>query len=249
MKISCCPVQTSCALLIGHEYALSEMVVWCLLIAQRASVLEREPWFVLQVRPYGRTMLKSGLRWSTTWWRRAIFYRHRPIDRWVLIGEIDHFPIATPDHADSSDFIVRSLPKANSKDQVVIDAVLIGSRAGLSIRFVVAGCLMITWNVVTEFLRPRSRSSSCATLLVLKPGGQDRRLIPPWIAAFKIGIACPSETAHRRSTASWVHRDRSQCFPPSWCASVNDLQSDIWSINRENVSRWDQSQVNMRHEV
>jgi hypothetical protein len=43
MKMSCFPVRTSCALLIGPRYVLSEVVVRCLSITQRAPVVEREP--------------------------------------------------------------------------------------------------------------------------------------------------------------------------------------------------------------
>jgi hypothetical protein len=64
--MSCCPIQACRALLIGPEYILFEAVVRCLSIAQHAPVLEREPQFVPQVRPYGRTVLKSGMRWSAT---------------------------------------------------------------------------------------------------------------------------------------------------------------------------------------
>jgi hypothetical protein len=66
MKISCCLVRASRALLIELEYVSSEVVARCLLITQRTSVLEREPRFILQVRPYGRTVPKSRLKWSTT---------------------------------------------------------------------------------------------------------------------------------------------------------------------------------------
>jgi hypothetical protein len=41
--MSCCPIQASCALLIGPEYILSEVVVRFLSIPQRAPVLEQEP--------------------------------------------------------------------------------------------------------------------------------------------------------------------------------------------------------------
>jgi hypothetical protein len=58
--MSCCLIQASRALLIGLEYILSEVVVCYLSIAQRASVLEWEPRFVPQVRPWDWTMLKSG---------------------------------------------------------------------------------------------------------------------------------------------------------------------------------------------
>jgi hypothetical protein len=64
--MSCCPIRASRAVLIGPEYILSEVVVHCLLITPRAPILEREPRFVLHVWPCGRTVLKSGLRWSAT---------------------------------------------------------------------------------------------------------------------------------------------------------------------------------------
>jgi hypothetical protein len=77
-------------------------------------------------------VLKSRLRWSA----------NEGIDRWVLAGGIDPFPIATPDHANSSGFVVWISIRANPDDRVVIDGVLIGDRAGPSIEFVVADCLM-----------------------------------------------------------------------------------------------------------
>jgi hypothetical protein len=46
--MSYCPVQASRAMLIGFEYVLSEVVVRCLSIAQRTSILEQEPQFVPQ---------------------------------------------------------------------------------------------------------------------------------------------------------------------------------------------------------
>jgi hypothetical protein len=153
--MSCCTIQASRALLIGHEYVISEVVVHCLSIAQRAPILEWEPRFIPLVRPCGRTVLKSKMRWSVTWWREATFYRCRPVDRWVLTGGIEPFLIATLNHANSLGFIVRISPRANPKDWVVIDGVPIGSRNGLSIRFIIAGYLMTAWNVVTKFLRPR----------------------------------------------------------------------------------------------
>jgi hypothetical protein len=60
------PTRASRALLIGPGYVLSEVVVYCLLITQRAPVLEREPRFVPQVQPCGQTVLNSELRWSAT---------------------------------------------------------------------------------------------------------------------------------------------------------------------------------------
>jgi hypothetical protein len=152
------PVWISCALLIGSEYVLSEMVVHCFLIAQSAPVLEREPRFVPRVWPYGWNMLKSGLRWNVTWWRGAAFDCRKPVDRWVHAGGIDCFPIATFDHADSSGFKVRISPRTNLGDWVVIDGIPIGSHVKPSIRFIIAGCLTVTWNVVVEFLSPRWNS-------------------------------------------------------------------------------------------
>jgi hypothetical protein len=142
------------ALLIGPKYVFSEVVVRYLSIAQRAPVLERELWFVLYVRPCGRTTLKFGLRWSMTWWRGAAFCYLRHVDHWVLTGGIDCFSIATPDHVDSSGFVVRISLRANPDDRVVIDGVPISGHAGPSIEFIVAGCLTVIWHVVTEFLRP-----------------------------------------------------------------------------------------------
>jgi hypothetical protein len=64
--MSCCPIRASRAILIVAKYVLSKVVVYCLLIAQYAPVLERETQFVPQVPPCGRTVLQSGLRWSST---------------------------------------------------------------------------------------------------------------------------------------------------------------------------------------
>jgi hypothetical protein len=60
-----------------------------------------------------------------------------------------------PDHTESLGFIVRISLRANLDDWVVVDGVPIGSRAGPSIRFIVASYLTTVGNVVTEFLRPR----------------------------------------------------------------------------------------------
>jgi hypothetical protein len=159
-------------------------VAHCLLITQHTSVLERKPRFIPQVRPSGRTVLKSQLKWSTVWWRGVGFYRCRSVDRWILAGGIDHFLIAY-----SSGFIVRITVRANPDDRVVVDEVLIGGRVGPSIRSVVAGCLTAAWNVVAEFWRLRgnsksiivvrrascswagcSRSSPCTTFLIIELG-------------------------------------------------------------------------------
>jgi hypothetical protein len=159
------------------------------------------PISVPQVWPCDRIVLKSGLKWSATWWRGVTFCRRGPVDRWVVAGGIDRFSIAMPNHANSSGFIVRISLRANSEGRVVVDGLTIDGHAGLSIGFVVTGCLTVAWNVVTEFLRRRgnsksivvvgrssccwvgcSRSSSCVALLVLEPGAQDHRLLPPWLA-------------------------------------------------------------------
>jgi hypothetical protein len=120
----------------------------------------------------------------------------------------------------------------------------------------------------------RSRSSSCVALLVHESGAQDcchaplfllfsrvlkivimrrssysdHRHVPLWMTTFWTGTACPSRTSHRRSTMPWVHKDEPQRFPPSWHASVDVWSSDIWSRIGGNISRWDQSHVNTRHE-
>jgi hypothetical protein len=209
-----------------------------LLITQRTLVLEREPRFIPQIRPYGRTMLKSQLKWSTAWWRWAGFYYRRSVDHWILAEWINRFLIAY-----SSGFIVRISVRANPDDRVVIDEVSIGGRVRPSIGSVVADCMTAAWNVVAEFLWLRgkskpivvvrrascswagcSRSSSCTTLLIVEPGAQDRRRVLLWMTTFRTGTACSSGTSHRRSTMSWVHKDESQRFPHSWRASV-----DVWS--------------------
>jgi hypothetical protein len=152
-------------------------VTRCLLITQHTSVLEREPWFVPQVHPYGRTVLKSRLKWSMAWWKRAKFYHRRSVDHWILAGGIDHFLIAY-----SSGFIVRISVRANPDDRVVNDEVPISGPVGPSIGSVIAGCLTAVWNVVDEFLSRVlkivvvhhssycwagcSRLSSCAALLI-----------------------------------------------------------------------------------
>jgi hypothetical protein len=130
-------------------------VACCLLITQRTPVLEREPQFVPQVHSCGRTVLKYRLKWSTAWWRGAIFYRHRSVDRWILTGWIDRSSIAY-----SSGFIVRISVRANPDDRIVVDVVSIGGHVRPSIGSVVAGCLTAAWNVVTEFLRSRGNSKS-----------------------------------------------------------------------------------------
>jgi hypothetical protein len=42
MKMSCCPNQAGCALLIRLQQVPTEVIVRCLSIAQRAPILERE---------------------------------------------------------------------------------------------------------------------------------------------------------------------------------------------------------------
>jgi hypothetical protein len=148
-------------------------VARCLLITQRTPVLKREPRFVLQVHPYGRTVLKFRLKWSMTWWRGAGFYRRRSVDRWILAGGIDHFSIAY-----SSGFIVQISVRANPDDQVVVDEVPIGGRGGSSIRFFVASFLwpLETWSPSSWV--GCSRSSPRTTLLIIEPGAQDHRRAP-----------------------------------------------------------------------
>jgi hypothetical protein len=213
-------------------------------------------------------MLKSRLRWSAIWLREAAFCHRGLIVRWALAGGIDRFLIATLDHADSLGFVVRISLRANPEDRVVVDGVSISGRVGPSIGSVVAGCLTTAWNVIAEFLRLRgnskpiivvrrafcswagcSRSSSCTTFLIVESGAQDCHHAPLWMTTFRTGTACPSGTSRRRSTMLWVHKDESQRFPPSWRASVDVVSSDIWSRIGENVSRWDQSHVNTRHDV
>jgi hypothetical protein len=113
-KMSCCSVQASCVMLIG------------LAMPYRS---------VPRVRPCGWIVLKSELRWSTTWWRGAAFWRRRLIDRWVLVGGIDHFPIATPNHIDSLGFVVWISSRINLGGWV-----LIAGHTGLLIRSVIAAC-------------------------------------------------------------------------------------------------------------
>jgi hypothetical protein len=204
MKISCCPIRASRALLIGPEYVLFEVVVCCLSIAKCAPILEWEPQFVPQTRPYGQTMLKSGLRWSATWWRGAIFSHRRPVDCWILAGGIDRFPINTLDYVDSSGFVVWIWLRANMDDQVVIDGVPIGGHVGPSIGFVIAGCLTTAWNVVAEFLRHRWN---------MKPMVIVRRFSCSWVGWSRL-LSSPAvndsvpnknhmsvKNSHRRSTA------------------------------------------------
>jgi hypothetical protein len=66
MKMLCCFIRASRALLIGPEYVPSEVVVHHLSIPQRTLILEWEPRSVPQVRPYDHIVLKSGLGWSVT---------------------------------------------------------------------------------------------------------------------------------------------------------------------------------------
>jgi hypothetical protein len=171
--MSYCPVRASRAMLIRFEYILSVLVVCCLSIAQCAPILEQEPWFIPQVRPYSQTVLKFGLRCSATWWRGALFCHRKPVDRWVLARGIDHFSIFTPNHIDSSGFAVRISLRANPDDRVVIDKVSIGGRARPSMWFVITGCLIAAWNVVVSSWgldRTQRRWSSCVALLVLESG-------------------------------------------------------------------------------
>jgi hypothetical protein len=142
----CCPVQACRALLIGLECVLFEVVMRYLSITQF--------WFIPQARSCDRTVLKSGLRWSVTWWRGAAFYHRRPADRWALARGSNRYPIAIPNHTDSLSFVAWISLRANPDDPVVVDRVSIGGHAGPSIGFVIAGCLTTAWNVDTEFFRP-----------------------------------------------------------------------------------------------
>jgi hypothetical protein len=182
-------------------------------------------------------MMKSQLKWSTTWWKWVRFYRRRFVDRWIFAGGIDHFLVAY-----SLGFIVRISVRANLNDRVVIDEVPIGGRVGPSIGFVVASCLTAAWNVVVEFLRLQRNSkpivvvslASCSwvgaqdhrraplflllsrvlkIVVVHRSSYSDRRRVPLWMMTFWTGIACPSGTSRRRSTMPWVHKDESQRFP------------------------------------
>jgi hypothetical protein len=140
------------------------------------------------------------LKYRTTWWRGAGFYRRRFVDRWIVAGGIDRFSITY-----SSGFIVWISVRANPDDQVVVNEVSIGGRVGLSIGSVVAGCLTAAWNVVAEFLRLRgnsmpivvvrrascswagcSRSSSHTTLLIVEPGAQDRHHTPLFLLLSRV---------------------------------------------------------------
>jgi hypothetical protein len=168
-------------------------------------VREWESRSVSQVRPGGRTVLKSRLRWSATWLREGVFYRRGPVVWWALAGGIDRFLIAMLDHVDSFGFVVRISLRANPEDRVVVDGVPIGVRVRPSIGSVVFDCLTAAWNVVAEFLRLRgnsklivvmrrascswarcSRSSSCTTLLVLELGTQDRRHAPLFLLLSRV---------------------------------------------------------------
>jgi hypothetical protein len=230
-------------------------VACCLLITERTPVLEREPWFVPHVHPYGRTVLKSRLKWSAAWWRGAEFYRCRSVDCWILAGGIDHFSIAY-----SSGFIVQISVRANSDDRVVVDEVPIGGRVGPSIRFFVASFSDGRLKRGRWVLESGAQDRRCAQLFLLlswvlkiivvrHSSYSDRRHVLLWMTMFRTGTAYPSRTSHRRSTMSWVHKDESQRFPPTWRVSVDVWSSNIWSMIGGNASRWDQSHVNTRHEV
>jgi hypothetical protein len=121
----------------------SGMKMSCFSVRARCTMLTRQ-WICSF---WGRIVLKFRLRWSVTWWRGAVFWCHRPVDRWVLTGGIDRFLIATPDHVDFSSFVIQISPRINLGFRV-----LIAGRAGLSIRSVVVGCLTVAWNMIAEFL-------------------------------------------------------------------------------------------------
>jgi hypothetical protein len=220
MKMSCCPVPSSRALLIGPGCILSEVVVCCSSIAPCAPVLEREPRFIPQSRPCGRTVLKSRLRWSA----------NEGIDRWVLAGGIEPFSIAAPDHADSSGFVVRISIRANLDDRVVIDGVLIGSRAGSSIKFVVTDCLTTAWNIVAEFSRPRWN---------LKPIVVVHHSSCSWVECSRsssspvVNDSVPNRNRiFLRNFSLYIHGAISSpwwisALPPFWHAYIDVLSSDI----------------------
>jgi hypothetical protein len=94
-----------------------------------------------------------------------------------------------------------------------------------------------------------SRLSLCITLLIVESGAQDHRRATLGMMMFRIGTAHPSGTSRRRSIMSWVHKDESQCFPPTWHASVDVWSLDIWCRIRGNASQRDQSHMNTRHRV
>jgi hypothetical protein len=96
--------------------------------------------------------------------------------------------------------------------------------------FRVAGCLTVVWSIVVEFLRPWW--NSMLTIVMCHSSfswfsAKDHHLLPLWMVAFWTGIACPSETSSHRSIEPWVYQDESQCFLPTWHASVNALSSYI----------------------
>jgi hypothetical protein len=230
-------------------------VARCLLITQCTPVLEHEPQFVPQVCPYGWTVLKSRLKWSTTWWRGAGFYPRRSLDCWILAGGIDRFSIAY-----SSGFIVQISVRANPHDRVVINEVPIGGHVGPSIRFFVAtfshGHLICGRRVLESSAQDCHRAplflllSQVLKIIVVRCSSySDHRRVTLWMTMFRTTIAYPSGTSHRISTMPWVHKDESQRFPHTWCVSIDIQSLDIWSRITGNTSRWDQSHVNTRHEI
>jgi hypothetical protein len=158
--MSCFSIRASCALLIGLEYILFDVVVCCLSIAQHASVWEQELLICpagsalqsdraeVQVEVECNLIKRSLILSSWTCWSLGIYWRNWPL----------------PDCYARSCWFFRlrcsDLTKANPDDQVVVDGVPIGGRTGPSIEFIVAGCLMTAWNVFDESLRPRWNSKS-----------------------------------------------------------------------------------------
>jgi hypothetical protein len=160
--MSCCPVWAGCAFLIGLEHVPVEVVVCFLWIAYRTPILDRESRFVPLVQPLAEPGMPRTSLWGQMLHRlnddvrpncaeirvevachstkRNHIERHQSADCRVLAGGVGRFTFVVPDHVDSSDFLVRISPRANPKDRVVIDGVLIDGRVGLSIRSVVASC-------------------------------------------------------------------------------------------------------------
>jgi hypothetical protein len=162
-------------------------VARCLLITQCTPVLDHEPWFVPQVRPCSQTVLKSRLKWSTSWWRGAGFYHRRSVDRWILAGGIGRFSIAY-----SSGFIVQISVRANPDDRVVIDEVPIDGRVGPLIRFFIAS--------FSDGRLKRGRR-------VLESGAQDRCRVPLFLLlsrVLKIVVMRRSSYSDHRRVPLWM---------------------------------------------
>jgi hypothetical protein len=205
-------------------------------------------------------MLKSRLKWSATWLRGVTFCHRGPVDCWILARGIDCFLIATPDHVDSSCFIVWISLRANLDDRIVIDGVSIVGHPRLSIGFVVASRLTAAWKVVAEFLRPRGNSKSIVVVRRSSSSwvGCSRSSSCSWAGCSRsssssaVNDSVPNRNHtsvrnfYRRPTEPWVHQNESQRFHLTWCASVDSRSSDSWRRNEGNASRRNQSYVNMR---